>query len=191
MSIDTPGFANPVDDAQTAFRSVLDAMARPGSSHSAGTGLTPPPCLDPATAAMLLTLADAETPVFLAPELEPARDWVAFHCGAALLAEPARAAFVVATSLPDLTALDSGTDEAPENSATVILQLPALGEGPAWALAGPGLREPGILRARGLPADFAAAWARNHAAFPRGIDLILCAGAVLVALPRSLRITES
>ena len=42
-----------------------------------------------------------------------------------------------------------------------------------------------------LPAGFAAAWAANHAKFPRGIDLILCAGTEIAALPRSVRITSA
>jgi alpha-D-ribose 1-methylphosphonate 5-triphosphate synthase subunit PhnH len=42
----------------------------------------------------------------------------------------------------------------------------------------------------GLPRDFAAIWQRNHALFPRGIDLILCAGNQLAALPRSVSIRE-
>ena len=38
--------------------------------------------------------------------------------------------------------------------------------------------------------DFAAIWQRNHRLFPRGIDLILCAGNTLTALPRSIAIKE-
>ena len=41
-----------------------------------------------------------------------------------------------------------------------------------------------------LPADFAAIWQRNHAQYPRGIDLILCAGSQLAALPRSVAVRE-
>ena len=35
------------------------------------------------SAAVLLTLADHETPLWLDPAFAGARDWVAFHCGAA------------------------------------------------------------------------------------------------------------
>ena len=79
----------------------------------------------------------------------------------------------------------------PETSATVILQVASLTAGRRFVLEGPGLREPTDLRVDGLPADFAAIWQRNHALFPRGIDLILCAGDRLTALPRSVTVKEA
>ena len=82
MSIDLPGFADPVLKSQACFRAVLDAMARPGALHVAGTGLAPPAPLVPSAAAVLLTLVDGETPLFAAPGFAPARDWIGFHCGA-------------------------------------------------------------------------------------------------------------
>jgi len=79
-----PGFADPVSDAQSTFRAVLDAMARPGQVHHVGGGLTAPAPLDRATAAVLLTLVDNETPLWVDSAAADAREWLAFHCGAAL-----------------------------------------------------------------------------------------------------------
>ncbi len=189
MSLDVPGFADPVLGAQACFRAVLDAMSRPGTLQEAGVDLTPPAPLDPATAAVLLTLVDAETPLHAGPGTEAAQDWIAFHCGAPFA--DARARFVLALDMPRLASLDTGSDDAPEDSATLILQVAALGEGHGFAVAGPGLAKPGLLQVTGLPADFAAQWAANHALYPRGVDIILCAGTTLTALPRSLRITEA
>ena len=189
-TISLPGFADPVGEAQATFRAVLDAMARPGRLHTVGERLTAPAPLDQATAAVLLTLVDNETPLWLDAAATPARDWLAFHCGAAIIEAPDKAAFAVALSMPDLAALPAGTHEAPEDSATLILQIAALGTGARYRLSGPGLREPALLAASGLPADFAAAWQRNHAQYPCGVDIILCAGATLAALPRSVSIEE-
>ena len=97
----------------------------------------------------------------------------------------------VALSLPDLTALPTGSHETPERSATLILQIAALGTGARYRLSGPGLREPALLAAGGLPAGFAALWQRNHALYPCGVDIILCAGTTLAALPRSISIEEA
>ena len=149
--------------------------------------------LDPATAAVLLTLADHETPLWLDPKLTPAHAWIAFHTGAPT-GQPTtrhRASFAVALSLPDLAAFPAGTDEAPETSATVILQVASLQTGRRFALEGPGLRHPRIVAIDGLPTDFAATWQRNHRLFPRGIDLILCAGSDLTALPRTVSIRDA
>ena len=190
MAVTLPGFADPVLDAQACFRAVLDAMARPGSVHQVGANLVAPAPLCPAAAAVLLALVDGETSIFVDPAFADAADWVRFHCGVAPSADQS-AAFVLAASLPDLAGLACGSDEGPEESATIIVQVTGFGDGPAFTLMGPGLQHPRDLRVTGLPADFAARWAANHALFPRGIDLILCADDRLVALPRSLTITES
>ena len=190
-SIALPGFADPVSEAQVTFRAVLDAMARPGQLHQAGERLTAPSPLDSATAAVLLTLIDNETPMWLDPAASEAADWLAFHCGAEVSNVADKAAFALALSLPDLTVLSAGSHEMPETSTTLILQIAALGSGARYRLSGPGLREPTILAATGLPADFVTRWQQNHALYPRGVDIVLCAGTTLTALPRSVSIEEA
>ena len=185
------GFAEPVADAQATFRAVLDAMARPGTLHEAGHSLTPPLPLDRATAAVLLTLVDNETPLWVDPAAAATRDWLAFHCGAVITDDAGNAEFALTLSLPDLTRFSAGSHEAPEDSATLIVQLPDLGQGSRYRLFGPGLREPAVFAATGLPTQFVEVWQRNHALFPRGVDIILCSGTRLTALPRSVSIEET
>ena len=187
MTIDLPGFTDPVRESQAAFRAVLDAMSEPGRIVTIGAGLAPPVPLDPATAAILLTLVDADTPLWLDPAAAAAEPWVAFHCGAPQTA-PEEAAYAVVLGLPDLRWFNAGTHEAPEQGATLIVQLPALTGGHAWQLSGPGLQSAAALQAAGLPDDFAAQWARNAARYPRGIDLVLCAGCSALALPRTVAV---
>lgn len=191
VSISLPGFADPVSDAQQTFRAVLDAMARPGRIHYAGQGLTTPAPLDRATAAVLLTLVDNETPLWIGTDATAAREWLAFHCGADCVDVADAAAFALALSLPDLRSLCAGTHETPESSTTLILQVSSLGRGETYRLFGPGLREPTLFSVTGLPRDFVQTWQQNHALFPRGIDIVLCADTALAALPRSLSIEEA
>jgi alpha-D-ribose 1-methylphosphonate 5-triphosphate synthase subunit PhnH len=190
MIVDLPGFADPVLSAQETFRAILEAMSRPGTIQVAGAFLTPPRGLGQSAAACLLTLVDADTTLYADAAFEAARDWIAFHCGAPFASDIAEADFVLVERLPDLASLAAGTDDGPQDGATVILQVEGLGCGTALVLSGPGLKAPVSLSVDGLPANFPSLWAANHARFPRGVDLILCAGDRLVALPRSLRIMK-
>ena len=185
----SPGFVDPVADAQSCFRAVLDAMARPGKTHTV-SGIFAPAPLCNAAAAVLLTLADHETPLWLDPAVAEARTWIGFHTGAPIVSA-AQAMFAIGLALPDLAALQDGSDEMPETSATVILQLASLTAGQQYLLEGPGWREPRLVTIDGLPRDFVSIWQRNRALYPRGIDLILCAGDRLAALPRSVSIREA
>ena len=186
----TAGFAKPVRDSQQCFRALLDAMARPGRIHGLA-GVIPPAPLCAAAAAVLLTLVDQETPFWLDPAAANARDWIAFHCGAPAERDPARAAFAFALGLPDLTRFSLGTHEAPETSATILVQIPALTGGRPHRLRGPGLRDSAILAPAGLPDDFVLRWRQNRVLFPGGTDLILCAGDAIAALPRTVEIEEA
>lgn len=183
-------FADPVLDAQGCFRAVLEAMSRPGRVQHLALDLQPPAPLGIASAAVLLTLTDAETPVWLDAGPE-ATEWLRFHAGCPLVAGPGAAAFLLATGAPPgFDALALGSDEAPQDGATLVLQVASLEEAPGWTLTGPGIEHQHRLRVTGLPAGFVAARAALAAEFPRGVDVILCAGDRLAALPRTTRIEE-
>ncbi len=188
--LDRPGFADPVAAAQACFRAVLDAMSRPGRVHACGSELSPPAPLGVAAAAVLLTLVDADTPLWLDPSASAAADWIAFHCGAKLTRRPSEAAFALALALPALDPFAPGTHEAPETATTVIAEVRALGAGRRYRLSGPGLRAPSLLEVDGLPPGFARDWQARRARFPLGVDLILCAGSALCALPRGIAVED-
>lgn len=180
----TPGFAEPVQGAQACFRAVLEAMSRPGRIQHLAAGLAPPAGLDPATAAVLLTLADAETPLHHDAG-EAAEAWLRFHCGSPAAA-PDEASLVLATrSLPSLAALQAGSEEEPERGATLVLQVGALHAGLGWRLSGPGIEREHQLLVEGLDPAFLPQWQARRALFPRGVDVIFCAGQDIAALPRT------
>lgn len=186
----TPGFADPVLDAQASFRAILEAMSRPGRIQRMDARITPPTPLCSAAGAALLSLADADTPLWLDAG-DTVGEWLRFHCGAPITPDIGAARFVVACgAAPSLDSLDIGTDEDPQLGATLILQVAGLVAGDGWRLTGPGIQYEHRLRVLGAPADFVAAWARNQALFPRGIDVLLCVGDRIAALPRSVMIAE-
>ncbi|CAG4924378.1 unnamed protein product [Acidocella sp. C78] len=180
----TPGFASPLD-AQACFRALLTAFGDPGRAVTLADGLAPPAGLSSAAAAVLLTLADATTP--LAADLPaPALHWLGFHTGAPFTT-PETAEFCLAGSAPPLSSLRQGSETAPEHGATLILDLPDLVSGRRCRLSGPGLAAPRETTLP-LPASFLADWAEQRRQVPRGVDVLLCAGRRLLALPRSLAI---
>jgi len=185
-----PGFADPVLDAQSCFRAVLDAMSRPGRIVTVGHGLRTPAPLMQASAAVMLTLADADTPLWHDAGTE-ATAWLAFHCGAATAPAPRSATIaLVSGAMPSLASFEAGTEDEPQRGATVIVQVSALADSGGWALSGPGIESLHRLCVDGLAADFLAQWQSNRAGFPCGVDLILCCGTRLAALPRTVCIQE-
>ena len=190
MSSLQPGFAAPVLDAQATFRAVLEAMGRPGRIIALAAHAPAPAPLNAAAAAALLTLADAETAVW--SDAGPVvAEWLGFHAGCALTPLLDQARFVLVTgAAPSLAALDPGTEEEPQASATLIVQVEALVAGEGWRLTGPGIEAEHRLRVVGLADDFLAQWQMQRARFPRGVDVLLCAGERIAALPRSVTIVE-
>lgn len=180
---------------QSVYRSVMQAMARPGTVHAVSLHVPAPDGLVPAAAALALTLFDHDTPVFLDASLRATgtvADWLRFHAGCPLVRDGKQASFALLESVRALGALDdfaSGTPDYPDRSTTIIVQVDTLTEGPALRLDGPGISGAAEMRVAPQPADFVAQHAANHALFPCGVDLVFAAGQELVALPRTTRIT--
>jgi alpha-D-ribose 1-methylphosphonate 5-triphosphate synthase subunit PhnH len=152
-------------------------------------GVTPEP-LHPATGAVCLTLADFDTPLWLdAGASKPdALAYLRFHCGSRIVEAPGWARFAVVAepgSMPPLAAFNAGSDEFPEGSTTLVVQIGALTAGRGRKLTGPGIKTEARLEARGLPDAFWRGLRDNHALFPRGVDVLLTAGRQLAALPRT------
>lgn len=197
MSLETAaiGLAEPVHDSQAVFRVLLDAMSRPGSIHP--LPLKPAGAPFAATAAaVLLTLADHETTVWLAPDL-PGRDEVAsflrFATGTRITADPCAATFALVADLhamPPLEAFAQGTPEYPDRSTTLVMtvdHVAASASDGGMRLSGPGIADLAEFRFDPMPARLAAELLENRARFPLGVDLVLCAPGAVAALPRSVR----
>lgn len=190
----TAGFANKVLSAQSTFRSVMEAMARPGSIRRAVAEVGTPAPMMRGTAAIALTLFDHDTPIWLDPKMSETSEvarWLKFHASAPVIADSSICSFALigdAGALPDLSRFALGTNEYPDRSTTLIIQVTDLNRGEVYELRGPGIDGSATLQATIEPKNLFERLAINAALFPRGIDVVLVADDEIVAIPRTTRL---
>lgn len=181
------GFADAPRDSARAFRTILDALSRPGTIHTLTTA-TPPAPLSRAAGTLALTLLDGTTPVHLAgphdtPEI---RAWLTFHTGAPFVAAT-EAAFAFGTwdAILPLDRFAIGTPEYPDRAATLVIETATLSTDGA-TLSGPGIRGTARLT---LPAT--EPFIANRTRFPLGFDAFLTCGDRIAGLPRSTNVRDA
>ncbi|SEE86266.1 alpha-D-ribose 1-methylphosphonate 5-triphosphate synthase subunit PhnH [Burkholderia sp. WP9] len=186
----TPSFADPVHDTQAVFRTLLDALSRPGTVGVIENVLPEVRATraDLAAFAALLALCDYATPVWLAQPDTALGSSLRFHTGAPLVDEPAQAAFAYihdAGALPPLQSFALGAAESPEQSVTLLIRVEALTGGAPIVLSGPGIQHTATIAPVGLPERFWRERAALAPLFPCGVDCYLVCGARLIGLPRT------
>jgi alpha-D-ribose 1-methylphosphonate 5-triphosphate synthase subunit PhnH len=188
------GFADKVLGAQSTFRLVMEAMARPGSVQRITASVGAPSPVMRGTAAIALTLFDHDTPIWfdhrMAETTSVAR-WLRFHTAAPITTDSSVSQFALigdGDALPRLDRFCLGSNEYPDRSTTLILQVESLTEGSAYVLQGPGIDGTTMLRASIVPDDLFERLAGNRAMFPRGIDVVLVHDDAIVAIPRTTRL---
>ena len=190
------GFADKVLSAQSVFRSVMDAMARPGSIQRIASAAGTPVAMMRGAAAIALTLFDHDTPVWLDGRMSATADvakWLKFHTSAPVVADSSIASFALVGDPQSLPALDRfafGSNEYPDRSTTLVLQVESLTDGPVVELQGPGIDGSAVLRASIQPRDLFERLSINAALFPRGIDVVLVHDDSIVAIPRTTRLVR-
>lgn len=188
------GFSEPVFDAQAVFRQIMNAMARPGTIAAFAPLTSPPVPLLAAMGSIAATLFDHDTTIWLEPALSANRDvvnWLTFHTSAPLTTQAFEADFAVFADAKVLSSFENhaqGTQEYPDRSTTILLQIDSLRGGPPLQLSGPGIRDQACITPVGLPGLFCELWAANGLRFPRGVDLLLVAPEGVIALPRTVKI---
>ena len=187
-----PGFADPVDDAQATFRAALNALAHPGRVYEITAGSGVPAGLSPAMTALLLTLADVDTPLWLPDGVSAdALAFLRFHCGCPIVPSPSLARYAAVPAglaAPALASCHPGDPAYPDQSTTLLIEVESLESGPEAVLSGPGIQTRQTLAAAGLPAGFWREWRINHQRFPLGVDVFLTHGRRICGLPRSARL---
>jgi alpha-D-ribose 1-methylphosphonate 5-triphosphate synthase subunit PhnH len=187
--------SDPVIAAQSAFRSIMNAMARPGSVQPVVEADAGPKPMSLTAAAVARTLFDNDTGVWLDGAMSATAevaDWLRFHTGARITADPEDAAFALIADpdhAPPFGSFNLGTSEYPDRSTTIVMQVRSFDEGTPLVLAGPGIKGSRRLSVSPAPADLMSRLAINRGLFPRGVDLILVADGAVAALPRSVRVT--
>lgn len=186
-------FTDPVFQSQAVFRAMMDAMARPGTITPLEASANPPAPLGAGAGAIALTLCDDGTPVWLSPALATSQvpAWVSFHTGAPLTQVKPEARFVFVEAggiVPGFNQFALGTQEYPDRSATLVLEIASLEGGAEFVATGPGIKDETVVAPSGLPEIFLTLWAENRALFPRGVDLVLVAGTDILCLPRTAKL---
>ena len=192
-----PGFRDTVFDSQRVFRTALTAMARPGQpqrlDHGQGERLEIP-CIDgihAASLAWLLALADIDTPVWIETQChtEEFRRYLRFHTGAEITPTRQAAYFGLFREGYDgafFADFPVGSDDYPNRSATLIIQVADLTSGPPRTVRGPGIRTTVDLCIAAIAPHFWDAWRANQALYPCGVDVVFTAGDMCMGLPRSI-----
>ena len=189
------GFADKVLSAQSTFRSVMDAMARPGSVQRIVAVAGAPAAMMRGTAAIALTLFDHDTPLWLDPwmsETPEVTSWLKFHTGAPVIADSSICSFALIGDARALPGARSLCVRQQRVSGPLDDADPAGRKPDARSCAR--IARSRHRRHRRLaghdPADgpFAAARDQSAALFPRGIDVVLVHDDTIVAIPRTTRL---
>ncbi len=189
----------PVAAAQITFRTLLMAMATPGTVHRLA-----PRAGESPEAAVCFALLDHE--VQFAVVAQDGRETGVFVRQIALdtgsiVGEIEDASFILTYGALPAEAwhvVRRGTLAFPDAGATVVYILPAVGEAHTGVpsvmltLSGPGIETTQMVTLAGLPATEYAAWQHANRDYPMGVDAIFVdnAGRV-VCLPRSSTIQQT
>lgn len=177
------------------FRQALSAISSPGDVIEVPVTPETPKSVDPAAAALLLALLDQDTVLWVSPGLSGggADAYFRFHTGCRITGTPEEAGFLLVAGpqdCPPLKTLNRGSDEYPEQAATLIVQVKGLASAEGWLLRGPGIAGSRRLCVAGLADRFAAEWQEMRRDFPRGVDIFFVNGSRMAALPRSITVEE-
>lgn len=202
MIVELPGFQDLIHDSQTTFRTLLDALSRPGEVKKIKVKLTSIPgtniSLNVACAAACLTLFDLETQVWLQPGLdEEIKNWLLFHTGCRFTEDTKQADFAVIweiDNMPLLSQFKQGTSVYPEDSTTLLIMVGAKEfsppSGPYLILSGAGI-DGQITIDLNFPDSFWQQWQQNHDSYPLGVDIYFFFYHGVIGLPRTSYVVGS
>lgn len=180
---------------QRVFRSLLDAMARPGTVATAD--LHPQSGRLGAAVSLLEAVLDHEVTFAVLPEQADLIDTLLRLTGS-YVAAPDQADYLLCEGGGILRALHEakeGIPEYPDQSATLVAAVasvsPQSGRGPPLRLAGPGIKDTRTVWVDGFSQEHRQAFVERRDELPLGIDLVLVApDGAFTCLTRYTRLRE-
>ena len=181
-----PGFDDPELGSQQTFRAMVKALDNPGPPVQIKSSLSVPEDLNPASAALFLTLCNHGTTVWADLDWStPLVEWFQYQCGCDVVTEPCMASLVLITapiSMPSLDKFRIGDNEHPDSSATLIVQVSKL---PTKATVSPIGKVVNMMinrTLRGLTVNYRNQWNPPSNSFPLGIDIFLTCDDILAVM---------
>ena len=198
------GFSDMSLGSQGVFRAALEALSYPGRSVPLDVTFDAPKSVQASSSGLLLALLEPGSLLWLSPSLAntDAATWIVFHTDCKITTHQHEADFAWIKNWDELPALDGfalGTDEYPDHSTTCVIDIaiPNIPSTPTLSLTlvGPGIAATSTidqLSATMVQAEsFVHQWEKNHACFPRGVDVLFATNTGLIGLPRTTRIEIS
>jgi alpha-D-ribose 1-methylphosphonate 5-triphosphate synthase subunit PhnH len=187
----TPGYDDLELVNQQTFRAIVKALDNPGYLVRIKSKLSVPGVLNPASAAIFLTLGNDETTVWSDLNWSsPLIEWFQFQCGCSIVTEPCMASLALITkpiAMPPLDHFRIGGEEQPGTSATLIVQV---GELSANATMSPTRMEKNKTIKRKLmkePMNYWDHWYQQSAFLCQGADIFLTCDDVMISLPHPVK----
>ena len=191
------GFNDPIHDAQNCFRKILKALSEPGKQciMDKHQGLAP---LNAAASQIMMSLCDQQTGVHICSAinhegeeriLQHCLDNLIFHNSVVTCSQD-KADFVVTSGKEEFNFNDykMGTDENPEEGATIIVQTDSFCGGACFRISGPGIKNAFEVHLGDLSYSLQSYLLNPEYQYPLGLDFMFCYENTLIAISRTTKV---
>jgi alpha-D-ribose 1-methylphosphonate 5-triphosphate synthase subunit PhnH len=186
-----PGFDDSELVAQQNFRAIVKALDNPGRLVKIKNRFPVPGVLNPASAAIFLTLGSDEAPVWADLSWSsPLIEWFQYQCGCSIVTEPCMASLALITkpiAMPPLDHFRIGGEEQSDTSATLIIQVDELFANTISSPTRTRKNETLIRKPIKEPINFWDHWQQQSTFFSPDVDIFLTCDDVMISLPHPIR----